>query len=123
MPLHELPEPYDEAITGTVDVRLAGRADDDPGDEAPSAEAEPPLESTEIATGTARSAAGIDVLAQAGGQGEPIRTRTMARLLASHGYHDRALAIYEHLLAEQPDDEALRAEAATAREALAQKAG
>jgi len=43
--------------------------------------------------------------------GEPIRTRTMAKLLASQGYRLRALAIYDHLLARAPDDAALRAEA------------
>jgi hypothetical protein len=43
--------------------------------------------------------------------GEPIRTRTMAKLLARQGYRLRALAIYEHLLARTPDDAALRAEA------------
>ncbi len=41
---------------------------------------------------------------------EPIRTRTMARLLAAQGYRKRALSIYEHLLA-LGDDPALRAEA------------
>ncbi|MET0339888.1 MAG: hypothetical protein ABW252_02760 [Polyangiales bacterium] len=47
--------------------------------------------------------------------GEPIRTRTMARLLASQGYVDRALVIYEHLLAEAPDDDTLRVEVDKAR--------
>lgn len=48
--------------------------------------------------------------------GEPIRTRTMARLLASQGYLERALMIYDHLLAQTPDDDTLRVEAARARE-------
>lgn len=43
-------------------------------------------------------------------QREPIRTRTMARLLAAQGYRARAAAIYQALLAEQPDDAGLRAE-------------
>ena len=41
---------------------------------------------------------------------EPIRTRTMARLLAAQGYHARALAIYGALLAECPGDAELLAE-------------
>jgi hypothetical protein len=46
---------------------------------------------------------------------EPIRTRTMARLLAGHGYKARALSIYDELLARRPDDSDLRAEADTLR--------
>lgn len=42
---------------------------------------------------------------------EPIRTRTMARLLGKQGYRDRALSIYDCLLAETPDDASLRDEA------------
>jgi hypothetical protein len=43
-------------------------------------------------------------------EAEPIRTRTMARLLAAQGYRTRALAIYQVLLAERPDDTELAAE-------------
>lgn len=42
---------------------------------------------------------------------EPIRTRTMARLLAAQGYRARALTIYEALLREDQTDADLRAEA------------
>ena len=42
---------------------------------------------------------------------EPIRTRTMARLLATHGYYTRALSIYDHLIAREPANAELRAEA------------
>lgn len=42
---------------------------------------------------------------------EPIRTRTMARLLASQGHRERALSIYEYLLSRGSNDESLRAEA------------
>jgi len=35
----------------------------------------------------------------------------MARLLGKQGYRDRALSIYEHLLAATPNDDSLRAEA------------
>lgn len=42
---------------------------------------------------------------------EPIRTRTMARLLAKQGYYRRALAIYDQLLRGRPDDAELRVEA------------
>lgn len=41
---------------------------------------------------------------------EPIRTRTMARLLAQQGYPDRALSIYDELLADEADDPMLHAE-------------
>lgn len=41
---------------------------------------------------------------------EPIRTRTMARLLAAQGYRARALAIYQALHAECPGDVELRTE-------------
>jgi hypothetical protein len=43
-------------------------------------------------------------------QHEPIRTRTMARLLATQGYRQRALAIYEELLLQAGADDSLRAE-------------
>jgi hypothetical protein len=45
------------------------------------------------------------------GGAEPIRTRGMAKLLALQGYRDRALSIYDELIAEDPDNAALRAEA------------
>jgi hypothetical protein len=41
---------------------------------------------------------------------EPIRTRSMAKLLAAQGHPDRALAILRYLLARSPDDAALQAE-------------
>jgi hypothetical protein len=46
---------------------------------------------------------------------EPIRTRTMARLLAEQGYTKRALAIYDELIARDPADAALREAAARLR--------
>lgn len=46
---------------------------------------------------------------------EPIRTRTMARLLAAQGHVERALSIYAHLLRQSPGDSALLEEAAAAR--------
>ena len=49
--------------------------------------------------------------APATGIQEPIATRTMARLLATHGYHVRALAIYDILIARDPYNEELWAEA------------
>lgn len=42
---------------------------------------------------------------------EPIRTRTMAKLLASQGHRERALSIYDHLLRNDASDESLLAEA------------
>lgn len=41
---------------------------------------------------------------------EPIRTRTMARLLAAQGYRERALAMYRTLLAASPSDAELQHE-------------
>lgn len=46
---------------------------------------------------------------------EPIRTRTMARLLAAQGHRARALAIYDALMAADPDPD-LRAEAQRLRD-------
>lgn len=46
---------------------------------------------------------------------EPIRTRSMARLLAAQGHRERALAIYEELLAQDGSDQALRDELAAVR--------
>jgi len=42
---------------------------------------------------------------------DPIRTLTMARLLAVQGYRKRALSIYDELLAQNGSDASLRAEA------------
>jgi hypothetical protein len=44
-------------------------------------------------------------------EGDPIRTRSMAKLLAMQGYRDRALSIYEELIAAEPDNTELRVEA------------
>jgi Meckel syndrome type 1 protein len=50
--------------------------------------------------------------ALAGDAGDsPIRTRSMARLLALQGYRERALSIYDELLIVEPDNTDLRAEA------------
>jgi len=49
---------------------------------------------------------------------EPIRTRTMARLLASQGEHERAASIYRELRADAPDDAELRREADAVEAAL-----
>jgi hypothetical protein len=46
---------------------------------------------------------------------EPIRTRTMARLLSAQGYRKRALAIYDELLTRHPEDTVLREEAQAVR--------
>jgi hypothetical protein len=42
---------------------------------------------------------------------DPIRTRGMAKLLALQGYKDRALSIYDELIAAEPGNAELRAEA------------
>lgn len=42
---------------------------------------------------------------------EPIRTRTMARLLSKQGHHARALTIYDELTRASPDDAELAREA------------
>lgn len=51
----------------------------------------------------------VDAVAQL-----PIRTRTMARLLAQQGKRDLALQIYAELCAAAPHDAELKAEAARA---------
>jgi hypothetical protein len=43
---------------------------------------------------------------------EPIRTRSMAKLLAAQGHTERALAIYRYLLVRNPGDAMLQAELA-----------
>lgn len=50
---------------------------------------------------------------------EPIRTRTMARLLASQGHPTRALSIYDYLIAQGDRDESLHADADRLRAQLA----
>lgn len=50
---------------------------------------------------------------------EPIRTRSMARLLAGQGHRDRALAIYDALIAIDASDASLRDEADALRQANA----
>lgn len=65
-----------------------------------------------LAPPTAADAAAQDT----GACEEPIRTRSMARLLAGQGHHKRALAIYDALLATDPTNAELRAEAAALRE-------
>ena len=50
---------------------------------------------------------------------EPIRTHSMARLLAAQGHRERALAIYEELLAHNSEDETLRHEAEALRQGRA----
>jgi hypothetical protein len=46
---------------------------------------------------------------------EPIRTRTMARLLAAQGHRERALLIYEELLAQNSEDSEMQDEADAVR--------
>jgi hypothetical protein len=53
--------------------------------------------------------------AETSAETSPIRTRTLARLLAAQGYTARALAVYDALLAENPADTALADEAASLR--------
>jgi len=47
---------------------------------------------------------------------EPVMTQTMARLLDEQGHHRRALAIYEELVRQKPDDTGLKREQEGARE-------
>ena len=54
---------------------------------------------------------------KAEGGKEPIRTRTMAKLLASQGHRERALSIYEDLLRKDASDQTLLAEAEALRNA------
>lgn len=53
---------------------------------------------------------------------EPIRTRTMAQLLAAQGHPDRALSIYRYLFARDPGNASLHAEITALEAAIAQQA-
>ena len=91
---------------------------DDREELAPAAQAPAPVETSsalaEPSPAPVRSEAPAPVLTPEDGaedtSREPIRTRTMAKLLAAQGYHARALAIYQVLLAESPGDAELQAE-------------
>ena len=52
---------------------------------------------------------------------EPIRTRTMAQLLAAQGHPDRALSIYRYLLASNPGNASLQPEITALEAAVAQQ--
>ena len=54
-------------------------------------------------------------LLEADSDAEPIRTLTIARLLARQGYYDRSLSIYDQLIAENAEDRELSAEAESVR--------
>ena len=65
-----------------------------------------------IATPASKASASISRAADSEASGgDPIRTRGMAKLLALQGYRDRALSIYDELIAAEPDNAELRAEA------------
>jgi hypothetical protein len=70
----------------------------------------PPLPSRRSTPSSGLSAAAVTPPTEEG-PSDPIRTRTMARLLAIQGYRKRALSIYDELLAQTGDDDGLRAEA------------
>jgi hypothetical protein len=53
---------------------------------------------------------------------EPIRTRSMAKLLAAQGHPERALSIYAYLLAHDPGNAVVQAEYAALRGAEQQAA-
>lgn len=59
---------------------------------------------------SARPAPAPESAGESGGA-DPIRTRGMAKLLALQGYKDRALSIYDELIAAEPGNAELRAEA------------
>ena len=64
--------------------------------------------------GLSKDGAAKPVSAKPAGR-EPIRTRTMARLLAAQGHRGRALSIYDDLLAKNGADASLREEAEALR--------
>lgn len=89
----ELPEPEPEA---ELPAPAAEPGPAEPETEAAAAQSEP-------------EPAGSDEAPAPGREGTPVYTRTMAELYARQGLKDRAVGIYEHLLEEDPDDEALQA--------------
>jgi hypothetical protein len=82
-----------------------------PADAAPAVAT--PLE--ELAAKATKTKGGPSKEGSAKPRREPIRTRTMARLLASQGHRGRALSIYDDLLAANGSDATLRAEAEALR--------
>jgi hypothetical protein len=102
---------YDLATTRDRRAPPAGR----PSTGATTAAPPAPAPQRPVPTSKAPPAQGADAPPAAEPDPEPIRTRTLARLLAKQGHHTRAMAMYEALLAEEPDDDALRRELAAVR--------
>ena len=89
------------------------------GDATPEGGALPPgpMETSEVQPLSAAVKSAPETEADADGA-EPIQTLAIARLLASQGYLDRSLSVYEQLLSENADDAELRAEMQRVREQL-----
>jgi hypothetical protein len=97
--------PYERARSRLAKHRLQDilRSDRDRGRDAQSSNDAKPVEAPAAPTKRPRQRL-------SGTCDEPIRTRSMARLLASQGQHERALAIYEALAAADAADATLLAE-------------
>lgn len=117
----EVLAPRGDAIAQAIADAIADEDDDDDDEEDEDTremvpiQLDPLVASTAGARGTdARSSTAATVVMATPVQialcKEPIRTRTMAKLLAAQGHRERALSIYEHLLRED-QDETLKAEA------------
>jgi hypothetical protein len=80
------------------------------------AEADGEPDATSVAPAAAREPAEPARRGRKAAKREPIRTRTMARLLAQQGHKSRALSIYDELIAADAEDASLQAEAASLRD-------
>jgi hypothetical protein len=105
--------PYERARSRLAKHRLQDilRSDRDHGRDAQTPSEAKPVEAAPSPASTPRARRRLS-----GTCDEPIRTRSMARLLASQGQHDRALAIYEALVAVNGGDAALQAELEAVRQ-------
>jgi hypothetical protein len=115
--------PRSDAIARAIEEAIFDARADDTSDEIDvdlESLREPPEKAIQLEPLVAASAKPVTIKGAAAGKPvivckEPIRTRTMAKLLASQGHRARALSIYDFLIAKSPHDEALTAEAEALR--------
>jgi hypothetical protein len=104
-PAPEQPPPFEIALTPIVSLSMPSNGEVTSETVAPREAPEAELEEAEVtpvAVAPSRKKAACK---------EPIRTRTMAKLLLSQGHAERALSIYDALIADGANDPVLLAEA------------
>lgn len=102
-----------EIQPGTDDVQLE-MAEIQPGTDEIQPEMADPSSTQETDDDDVQQLSAAELL-EADSDAEPIRTLTIARLLARQGYYDRSLSIYDQLIAENAEDRELSAEAESVR--------